>query len=280
MQRKKLAMIIFIGVLIVFLGIFFFVRYYNIRPIEEHFPNSTLSDISASVGEKFELAQGQRAVIANTPVSIRYTGSISKLPFIEPLYDFVYNGSSGGYTTSPYNVSVVSGSNGNSTAVFTVSSVTSVCESLSLEEADFCWRDLAERTEDTSYCSNIISTVIKDSCVHADVLTEARDTFFTTISIVSIPVVTPSSVADTVREMCQGSTFSSGICLIVGEESVLTPQECVDLVEGGEYMGTEFYEDCFSVSMYVYGPDEEVCAQLEDPELVESCLISAEEAQT
>ena len=272
--------IISIGVLIIFSGIFLFFRYHNAAPIEEKYPDSVLPDVSVVVGEKFELAQGQRAVIADTSVSIRYTGSVSTPPFIEPLYDFVYKGSSGSYTTSPYNVSVISGSNGSSSAVFNVSSVISECQSDSTQEADFCWTSLAERTGDLAYCTNIISIIIRDSCMNATVLAEAKDAFFTTISVVSIPVVTPSSVADTVREMCQGSTFTSGICLIIGEESVLTPQQCVDLVEGGEFLGTEFYEDCFSVSMYVYGPDEEICAQLEDQELMESCLVSAEQAQT
>jgi hypothetical protein len=279
MNMKKILIIISISTVIIFSGIFLLLRDTN-KKTEEQFQNSLLPDVSASVGEKFELEQGQRAVIENTLVSIRYTGAITTPPFVEPVYDFIYNGSSGSYTSSPYNVSVISGSNGSRSAVFNISSVASECGSESQGEADLCWVDLAWRTGDMTFCENIVSVILKDSCTNADLLADARDTFFTTISIVAIPVITPASVADTVRQMCQGITYTSGICLIVGEETVLTPQECIDLVEGGEYLGTEFYEDCFSVSMYVYGPDEEICTQLEDPELMESCLISVEQAQT
>ena len=264
--------------------VFFGVKVFDNRSneiVEEHFPDSTLPDEVVAVGEKFELEQGQRATVSDTNVSIRYSGTISAPPAREePVYDFVYNGSSTSYTTTPYNVSVVFGSDGSSSAVFSVSSVESECQSGSVSEQDQCWLDLAGRTNDTSYCAYIVSEITRDSCLYADVLAAARDTFFTQIVIVSNPVVSPSSVADTVREMCEGSTYSSGVCLIIGAETVLTPQQCADLVEGGEDMGTEFYEDCFSISMYVYGPDEEVCAGLEDPDLMESCLTSVEESKT
>lgn len=279
MQTKKLILIILVGVLIIFSGIFFLYKNKTKTPVIEHFPNSTLPDKTVVVGDKFELVQGQRAIVANTNVSIRYTGVISTPPDIqEPIYDFVSNGSSISYTTSPYNVYVVFGSGGNSSAVFSVSSVESECQSGLMSEKDQCWYDLAGRTNDTSYCSNIVSEILRDSCINADILSEARETFFTQIVIISNPVVSPSTIANTVREICSGTDYSSGICRIVGETQVMTPQECLDSIPEG--LGASFYEDCFSVSMYVYGPDADICALANPDELIESCLISAEQAKT
>jgi len=257
------------------------------------FPISTLPDIQVKVGEEFTLEQGQQAVFTDINASVRYAGVSGQnggdfpMPPM-PRYDFLYKGLPFSFRNAeaPYNIQARFGSDGDRTAIVVVSNAISDCESKdNTKESSSCFSSLAERYGGDAFCEYIKVDNDKQECFDSYGTKKAREVFFDLQIEGSKLVADSAPVVESTRDACKNTTYSSGMCKIVGKTTVMTPQQCSDLLIAAEnseegVWGVTFYEDCFSVAMYVYGPQPNVCFPIERAPLETSCLVASERART
>ena len=144
----------------------------------ERIPDAPETEISVGLGEEFTLMKGQYAIVRGLDVSLRIEdfiyspcpeGSQCVWSGLAVVYELnvdgrIYGAQKGNLPSeAPYDVSVED-SDYKTYATFIIDKPETGCIRQSGIPQDECWRGLAIRFDDESYCDSILTQVTKDAC--------------------------------------------------------------------------------------------------------------------